>query len=175
MTVSREAQLAELFTPTCDPYFVGAAVLLDKPLNAVSQDDRDLVKRVFMRIAARRGSLESDPVGILRDALRGAMSRAAAFEHASTSAEALLAPLVAALRRAADLFHEVGSSAAAEDLVADCRNAILADTLRTKLRTRAQIKSLTADGFELCVRALADLGATDVTIHECGDRDMEHW
>ena len=137
-----EAQLAELFTPGCDPYHAGAAVLLDKPPSAVSQDDRDLVKRVFTRIAARRGDmLESVPT----------------------------------LRRTADLFHEVGSAVAAEDLIADCRNAILADALRAKLRSRDQIKSLTAEGFELCVRALAALGATDVTIHECGDRDMEHW
>ncbi len=136
-----DQQLASLFTPSCDPYFVGAAVLLDKPLSAVSQDDRDLVKRVFMHIAARRGMLKSEP----------------------------------ALRQAADLFHEVGSAVASEDLIADCRNAILADTLRGKLRSHDQLKRLTADGFELCVRALADLGASDVTIHECGDRDMEHW
>lgn len=75
---------------------------------------------------------------------------------------------LAALRRAADLFHEIGSSIAAADLVTDCRNAVLADKLRENLRTPAQLRALTADGFELCVRALAASGAADVTIHECG-------
>jgi len=127
-----------VFTADCDPYGAGASVLFDKLPDAVTQDDRDLVKRVFMHIAARRGMGAGGP-----------------FEQA--------------LRRAADLFHEVGSSATAEDLVADCRNAILANSLRSKLRSRDQVKRITADGFELCVLALAEMGASDVTIHECGE------
>jgi hypothetical protein len=67
-----------------------------------------------------------------------------------------------------DMFHEVGSAISAADLVANCRNPMLANKLREKLRTSAQIKKITADGFELCIRALASMGATDVTIHECG-------
>ena len=43
---------------------------------------------------------------------------------------------------------------------------LLADdhpAVRQALRTL-----LAAEGFELCVRALAEMGAKDVTIHECG-------
>jgi len=134
-----EQQLSALFTPGCDPYGAAAAVLFDKLESAVTQDDRDLVKRVFMRVAARRG-----------------LGAGGKIEQA--------------LRRAADMLHEVGSAAAAEDLVADSRNAVLADKLRKNLRSRDQIKKITADGFELCVRALAEMGATDVTIHECGEQ-----
>lgn len=48
------------------------------------------------------------------------------------------------------------------------RNAILAAKLRENQRSPDQLRSISADGFELCVRALAKLGAADVTIHECG-------
>jgi len=73
-----------------------------------------------------------------------------------------------ALRRSADLFHEIGSALAVEPLLADARNAILADKLRENCRSSDQLRSISAEGFELCVRALAQLGAADVTIHECG-------
>lgn len=133
-----EQQLAVLFTPDCDPYAAGAAALFGKAQDAITQDERDLTKRVFMRIAARRG-LGADGY------------------------------VVQTLRLAADKLHEVGSAAAAEDLVPRCSNEILANKLRENLRSHDQIKRITADGFELCVRALAEMGATDVTIHECGE------
>jgi hypothetical protein len=144
---------------------------------------------------------------------------------------------LAALRSAADMFHEIGAAIAAESLVADCRNAVLAEKLRVKLRSRvqlgkiasdgfdlcsracsvaiapadaalrrgadlfqeiklaigvdvdvqsnlvvpallhqkrtpAQLRRITADGFELCVYALAAAGAKDVTIYECGERAL---
>lgn len=207
-----EKRLDDLFTTGCDPYQAGAAALFIKAPEAITQDDRDLVKRVFMRIAAARGKDLEQP-----------------------------------LRDAADLFHEIGSALAAEDLIADCRNAVLADKLRENLRTRvqlgnvassgfelctrgfsqavmtvldrrhgmtsiedalqrgahlfheiklaigvdvdaqnnlvvpsllhqkrtpAQLRSISADGFEMCVRALAVLGAKDVTIHECGEQAL---
>lgn len=72
------------------------------------------------------------------------------------------------LRRSADLFHEIGSALAVEPLLADARNAILAEKLRENRRSPDQLRSISAEGFELCVRALAQLGAADVTIHECG-------
>jgi hypothetical protein len=123
-----------------------------------------------------------------------------------------------ALRQAADLFHEIESAIAADDLIADCRNAKLADKLRENQRSHDQLKKIAVDGFELCTRAaiqrcadifhaidkalaaedyraqrtllreisadgfelsvreLARLGATDVSIHECSERSMEeHW
>lgn len=139
-----EQRLAALFTSDCDPYAAGAAALFDKAVDAVTQDERDLTKCVFMRIAARRG-LGAD------------------------------GHVAQALRLAADKLHEVGSAAAAEDLVADCRNKIMADKLRENCRSRGQVKRITADGFEVCVRALVEMGAEDVTIHECGAQDMEPW
>lgn len=66
------------------------------------------------------------------------------------------------------MFHEVVSALSAEDLLAGCRNAVVAEKLRENLRTRDQIRRIASDGFELCVRALAEMGAADVTIHECG-------
>jgi hypothetical protein len=139
-----EQRLEALFTPDCDPYAAGAAALFDKAEDAITQDERDLTKRVFMRIAARRG-MGADGY------------------------------IVQALRLAADKLHAVGSAIAAEDLIAGCRNEILASKLRENLRSHDQIKRITADGFELCVRALAEMGASDVTIHECGKQDMEPW
>lgn len=129
-----ERKLAVLFAPSCDPYRAGAAALLSKEPPLVSQAERDIVKRVYMRIAAQRG--ESEQVA----------------------------------RRAADMFHEILSALSAEDLVADTRNAIMAEKLREHVRSRDQLKKLAGDGFELCVRSLAAMGAPDVTIHECGEQ-----
>ena len=54
-----EAQLDELFTPGCDPYRAGAAALLSKDPHGVTQEDRDVLKRVFVRIAAWRRECEA--------------------------------------------------------------------------------------------------------------------
>jgi hypothetical protein len=129
-----ERKLDLLFTPGCDPYRAGVAALLAKSPDAVTQDERDIVKRVYMHIAAQRG--ESEQVA----------------------------------RRAADMFHEILSALSSEDLVADTRNAIMAEKLREHMRSRDQLKKLAGDGFELCVRSLAAMGAPDVTIHECGEQ-----
>ena len=64
-----------------------------------------------------------------------------------------------ALRQAADLFHEVGSAIAADDLIVDCRNAKLADKLRENQRSRDQLKKIAADGLELCTQAVIPRGA----------------
>lgn len=139
-----ERQLADLFTAGCDPYEVAARVLFGTIEDAASQDARDLIKRVFMHVAAHRG-------------------------------EAMTGKIESTLRRATALFHEVGSAIAAEDLLPNCCNEVLAGKLRENLRSHDQIKRIMADGFELCVLALAALGETDVTIHECGDRELEEW
>jgi hypothetical protein len=128
-----DQQLSELFTEGCDPYEVAARALFGGP----SPDVRDLVKRVFMHVAAQR-------------------------------AKFAISKIEPTLRRAADLFHEVGSAIAADDLLPTCKNEILAGKLRENVRSRDQVKHIAADGFELCVLALADLGAKDVTVHECG-------
>ena len=73
-----------------------------------------------------------------------------------------------ALRRAADMFHEIVSALASKDRLPKTQNAIVADKLRANLRSPDQIQKIAVDGFELCVRALAELGAAGITIHECG-------
>lgn len=89
----------------------------------------------------------------------------------------MAAPSEHALRCAADMFHEIVSAFSAEALLADARNAIMAEKLREKLRSSEQLCRIAADGFELCVRALAEMGAPDVTIHECGKQALgeEPW
>jgi hypothetical protein len=73
-----------------------------------------------------------------------------------------------ALRRSADLLHEIVSALSAETLLTEARNAIVAEKLRENLRSPDQLRRIAADGFELCVRALVEMGASNVTIHECG-------
>jgi hypothetical protein len=141
-----EQRLNDLFTPDCDPYRAGAAALFDKAPEAISQDERDVVKRVFMRMAMRRAVNQ-----------------------------------VQALGHAAKLFHEIAGAIYAELRFAQgaagkTLNAVIAEKLRGDLRSPDQLRAIAADGFELCVRELHALGAPDVTIHECGERDMEaHW
>lgn len=134
-----EQRLDALFTPSCDPYRVGAAVLFDKSPDVITQDERDIVKYVFMRMAARRGLSERS-------------------ENEQT------------LRRASEMFHEIVSTFSSEDLLAGCRNTVVVEKLKENLRTRDQIRRIAADGFELCVRSLAAMGASGVTIHECGEQ-----
>ncbi len=86
---------------------------------------------------------------------------------ATTSEQALLC--------AADMFHEIVSAFASEDLVVDARNKIVAEKLGENLRSRDQLQKIASDGFEVCVRALAEMGASDVTIYECGEQALgEH-
>ena len=143
---SQEQRLDALFTSGCNPYRAGAAALLDKPEDAITQEERDIVKRVFMRMAARRS-----------EATRGDGEQA--------------------LQRSSEMFHEIVSAFSSEDLLPGCRNAAVAKTLNENLRTRDEIRRIAADGFELCVRALASAGAQGVTIHECGKQALgeEPW
>lgn len=85
------------------------------------------------------------------------------------STERIDVDIDAVLRRAADLFHEIGMAVAAEGLLVNCKNLKIAAKLQGDVRSSDQLKRITADGFELCVRALAARGAGDVTIHGCGE------
>ena len=137
-------RLDTLFVAGCDPYRVAASVLLDKPSEAVSQNDRDIVKRVFMHVAARR----------------------AEFTRAERETP---------LRQAADMFHEIGAAYEARRLLDREEHKMpqaMYDSITGKLRTPAVLTKIAAEGFELCVRALAEMGATDVTIHECGKQAL---
>jgi len=140
-----EKRLDELFSSDCDPYQAGAAALLDKEPEAITQDERDVVKRVFMRMLRRRVTRHDGEEQVFR--------------------------------RASGIFHEIVSAISSEDILAEPRvNAVIQEKLQKKLRSREQLRSIACDGFELCVRALAEMGAADVTIHECSERDMEsHW
>lgn len=127
-----------LFVSGCDPYGAGAAALFDKPLAAVTQAERDMIKQVFLRVMI--GSIGEGAGGTIEEALG----------------------------QSADLFHEIGSALSVEQLLSNTHNAILVEKLREKRRSSDQLRLLAADGFELCVRALAKRGAPNVTIHECG-------
>lgn len=137
-------RLDTLFVAGCDPYRVAASVLLDKPSEAVTQDDRDIVKRVFMHVAKRRDEF----------------TRSAREQP---------------LRQASDMFHEIGAAYEARRLLDQEGHKmpqVMHDAITSKLRAPAAITKIAAEGFELCVRALAEMGATDVTIHECGKQAL---
>lgn len=84
-----------------------------------------------------------------------------------------------ALRDASDAFYRIGAALNAERLLARegyKMTTPLFESLVGKKLTPYEISKAAADGFELCVRALAEMGAPDVTIHECGARAFEeHW
>lgn len=141
--------LDTLFVAGCDPYRVAASVLFSKPSEAVTEDDRDRVKRVFMHMAAQRDEITRD----VREK---------------------------PLRRAADMFHEIGAAYEARRLLDRDGHKlpqVMYDDFTKKLRAPPEIMKLSSDGFELCVRALAAMGAADVTIHECGSQALgeEPW
>jgi len=80
-----------------------------------------------------------------------------------------------ALREAADLFHKIVSGLASARLIA--REGMkmpqnMYDEIAGKILTNEVVEEIAADGFEACVRALAALGAKDVSIHECRESDM---
>lgn len=81
------------------------------------------------------------------------------------------------LREASDLFHKILSAIAAKRLL-DCEGHKMPrpihEGLVAKLLEPEAIERLAADGFEMCVRALALLGAEGVTIHECNPSE-EPW
>jgi hypothetical protein len=80
------------------------------------------------------------------------------------------------LRDAADLFHKIVSGVASARLIAAEGHKMpqgMYDSIAAAVLTNEAIEQIAADGFELCVRALAAMGAKDVSIHECGKKDME--
>jgi hypothetical protein len=77
-----------------------------------------------------------------------------------------------ALQRASELFHEIMSAISSKDLLVGCKNDVIAEKLKENLRTRDEIRKIAADGFEVCVLALSEMGASDVTIHECAEQDL---
>lgn len=83
------------------------------------------------------------------------------------------------LRTASDAFHRIVSAIGVEKLLSREGYKMptqMFETFTAKKLTLDEMSKVAADGFELCVRALADLGATDVSIHECGEADLEaHW
>lgn len=83
-----------------------------------------------------------------------------------------------ALRQAAKLFHEIVGAITARDMLGRTgENLVAAKLIRAKLRgdlrSPEQLRRIAADGFELCIRALVEMGATDVSIHECSAVDIE--
>jgi hypothetical protein len=83
-----------------------------------------------------------------------------------------------ALREASDLFHKILSAIAAKRLLDREGHKMpqpIYESMVAKLLEPEAIERLAADGFEVCVRALAALGAKDVSIHECRPTGEEPW
>ena len=83
-----------------------------------------------------------------------------------------------ALRVAASAFHKIVADHGARKLLDREEHKLsqpLYDSLVGKLLDPSEVEKIAADGFELCVRALGAMGAKDVSIHECGEKDMEAW
>jgi hypothetical protein len=81
-----------------------------------------------------------------------------------------------ALRSAADQFHKILAGLNSAKLLARNGHKMpspMFDKLSSAVLSNDEIVRTAADGFETCVRALAALGAKDVTIHECGEQDLE--
>lgn len=78
-----------------------------------------------------------------------------------------------ALRAASDLFHKIMASFSAERLLARKMTQPMRDALTPQILTPEKLEQLAADGFEICVRALAARGAPDVSIHECNPKEHE--
>jgi hypothetical protein len=82
-----------------------------------------------------------------------------------------------ALREASGLFHQILSAIAAKRLLDREGHKMpqpIYDGIVAKLMEPGAIERICADGFEKCVRALAALGAKDVTIYECNSTEEEH-
>jgi hypothetical protein len=80
------------------------------------------------------------------------------------------------LRRAGSLFHEILAALSTKRLLDRTQHKMpqpMYDGLVKNLKDPEVLERLAADGFELCTRALAAMGATDVSIHECGAADIE--
>jgi len=78
-----------------------------------------------------------------------------------------------ALRAAADAFHRIVADHGARKLLGRAMPQPMFDSMIGKLLDPSQVEEIAADGFEMCARALAAMGASDVTIHECTARDLE--
>lgn len=84
----------------------------------------------------------------------------------------------ATLREAAAAFHRIVSAIGTEKLLSRAGYKMpteMFEKLVAKKLTADEILKIAADGFELCIRALAEMGASDVAIHECGERELESW
>lgn len=73
------------------------------------------------------------------------------------------------LRECSDKFHQISSSIEAHRLLREnpAMPPKMYEAISKKILTPQAISALCASGFEDCVRALAELGDTDVTIFEC--------
>ncbi len=82
-----------------------------------------------------------------------------------------------ALRAASEALHKIGAACNARKLLDRDGHKLsqpMHDSLCRNLLDPDEILKIAADGFEACVRALAELGAKDVTILECSSFDIAH-
>lgn len=81
-----------------------------------------------------------------------------------------------ALREAADRFHKIVTGIASARLLARegvKMSSLVYESMAADVLSSEEIEKIAADGFEVCVRALARLGAPDVSIHECRAEDID--
>lgn len=74
------------------------------------------------------------------------------------------------LRDLSEKFHKILGNMSSRRLIDNQgykMPQVMYDGLHKQFLTNQEIEKLCADGFEACVRALAAMGATDVSIHEC--------
>ena len=140
-------QLDALFAREADPYRAGAIALFGKTSDMM--DAESLAERALVKnVFLRILTRRSDYVSEIE-----------------------------VLKKVSEMFHEIASSISSKDLLANCKNATLAEKLKENLRTRDEIRKIAATGFETCVMALSVAGVPGATIHECGSSALgeEPW
>jgi len=84
-------------------------------------------------------------------------------------------PAEKTLREVADAFHRIAGSLNADRLLSrdgyKMPTIVFDKLVEAKLTPEAMMR-VAVDGYELCIRTLAEMGASDVTIHECGERSF---
>lgn len=82
--------------------------------------------------------------------------------------------VIPAMRMAADALHKIASASAARRRLAEDRPLTWAmrKNLESKRLEDEEVETFALDAFEALVLALRAAGASDVTVHECGEGDI---
>jgi hypothetical protein len=80
------------------------------------------------------------------------------------------------LKECSDKFHAISSSHEADRLVTAegyKMSRSMWESMNSKILRNEEINKLCIEGFEACVMALVEIGASDVSIHNCKASDIE--